>query len=67
MPRKKSSVVPVWSGGYLAISDQLSQYIRAEITQAKEGQVSEEVACIMPILAAQDRISHLPGADQFFD
>jgi len=63
--KKKSSVVPVWSGGYLAISDQLSQYIRAEITQAKEGQVSEEVACIMPILAAQDRISHLPGADQF--
>ena len=63
--KKKSNVVPVWSGGYLAISDCLSQYIRDEITQAKEGDVSEEVACIMPILAAQDRISHLPGADQF--
>ncbi|MEO1623385.1 MAG: hypothetical protein AAFU53_20460 [Cyanobacteria bacterium J06632_3] len=63
--KKKSSVVPVWSGGYLAISDRLSQFIREEITQAKEGNVSEEVACIMPILAAQDRISHLPGADQF--
>ena len=63
--RKKSNVVPVWSGGYLAISDCLSRYIREEITQAKEGNVSEEVACIMPILAAQDRISHLPGADQF--
>ncbi|MEO0646504.1 MAG: ligase-associated DNA damage response DEXH box helicase [Cyanobacteria bacterium J06650_10] len=63
--RKKSSVVPVWSGGYLAISDRLSQYIRAEITQAKEGNVSAEVECIMPILATQDRISHLPGADQF--
>lgn len=63
--KKKSSIVPVWSGGYLAISDCLSQYIRAEITQAKEGNVSPEVACIMPILAAQDRISHLPGADQF--
>ncbi|MGB3672683.1 MAG: ligase-associated DNA damage response DEXH box helicase [Phormidesmis sp.] len=63
--KKKSSVVPVWSGGYLAISDCLSQYIRAEITQVKEGNVSEEVACIMPVLATQDRISHLPGADQF--
>ncbi|MEL6903043.1 MAG: ligase-associated DNA damage response DEXH box helicase [Cyanobacteria bacterium J06606_4] len=63
--KKKSSVVPVWSGGYLAISDQLSQYIRAEITEAKEGNVSPEVACIMPILATQDRISHLPGAEQF--
>ncbi len=63
--KKKSNVVPVWSGGYLAISDCLSQYIRAEITQVKAGNVSEEVACIMPILAAQDEISHLPGADQF--
>ncbi len=63
--KKKSSVVPVWGGGYLAISDCLSQYIREEITQVKEGQVSKEVVCIMPILAAQDSISHLPGADQF--
>ncbi|MEL6455778.1 MAG: ligase-associated DNA damage response DEXH box helicase [Cyanobacteria bacterium J06623_5] len=63
--KKKSSVVPVWSGGYLAISDQLSRYIRAEITEAKEGNVSPEVECIMPILATQDRISHLPGKDQF--
>ncbi len=63
--KKKSNVVPVWSGGYMAISDCLSQFIREEITQAKEGNVSREVECIMPILAAQDRISHLPSADQF--
>lgn len=63
--KKKSSVVPVWSGGYLAISDRLSQYIREEITQVKEGNVSREVVCIMPILAAQDSISHLPGGNQF--
>ncbi|MGB7084009.1 MAG: DNA ligase-associated DEXH box helicase, partial [Phormidesmis sp.] len=63
--RKKSNVVPVWSGGYLAISDCLSQYIREEITQVKEGNTSPEVLCIMPILAAQDQISQLPGADQF--
>ena len=63
--KRKSSVVPVWSGGYLAISDRLSQYIREEITQVKAGNVSTEVECIMPILATQDRISHLPEADQF--
>ncbi|MEL6881542.1 MAG: ligase-associated DNA damage response DEXH box helicase [Cyanobacteria bacterium J06607_10] len=63
--KKKSSIVPVWSGGYMAISDCLSQFIREEITQAKEGNVSKEVECIMPILATQDSISHLPGADQF--
>ncbi|EDX84455.1 DEAD/H associated family [Synechococcus sp. PCC 7335] len=62
--RKKSSVVPVWSGGYLAISDQLSQYLRDEITQAKAGNISAEVERIMPILATQDRISHLPEAHQ---
>ena len=63
--KKKSSVVPVWSGGYLAISDQLSRYIREEITQAKAGNVSAEVECIIPILATQDSMSHLPEADQF--
>ncbi len=63
--KKKSSVVPVWSGGYLAISDQLSRYIREEITQAKAGNVSAEVECILPILATQDSVSHLPEADQF--
>ncbi|MEM6868368.1 MAG: DNA ligase-associated DEXH box helicase, partial [Cyanobacteria bacterium P01_C01_bin.121] len=51
--------------GYMAISACLSQFIRAEITEAKEGNVSAEVERIMPILAAQDRISHLPGSDQF--
>lgn len=63
--KKKSKVVPVWSGGYLSISDQLSQSLRAEITQAKAGNVSPEVECIMPILATQDRLSHLPDANQF--
>ncbi|NEP16996.1 MAG: ligase-associated DNA damage response DEXH box helicase, partial [Leptolyngbya sp. SIO4C1] len=62
---KKSTVVPVWVGGSLAISACLSQQLRAELNQVKDsGGISEEVACIMPILAAQDRISHLPTADE---
>ncbi|MEM9485579.1 MAG: ligase-associated DNA damage response DEXH box helicase [Cyanobacteria bacterium P01_F01_bin.116] len=59
--RKKSTTVPVWTGGNLAISDCLSHHLRQQITQVKSGKhVSPEIACMMPILAAQDRISHLP-------
>lgn len=59
--RKKSTTVPVWTGGNLAISDCLSHHLRQQITQVKSGEtISPEVECIMPILAAQDSISHLP-------
>ncbi|ESA33412.1 dead deah box helicase [Leptolyngbya sp. Heron Island J] len=62
--RKKSATIPVWTGGNLAISDCLSHHLRRQITQVKAGEsISPEIACIMPILATQDRISHLP-ADQ---
>ncbi|MEM9162308.1 MAG: ligase-associated DNA damage response DEXH box helicase [Cyanobacteria bacterium P01_F01_bin.4] len=65
--QKKSTVVPVWTGGTLGISDCLSQYLRAELDQVKGdilAKVSDEIECVMPILAAQDRISQLPAADQ---
>lgn len=59
--RKKSTTVPAWTGGNLAISDCLSHHLRRQITQVKSGEiVSPEIECIMPILAAQDGISHLP-------
>ncbi|MEM6255093.1 MAG: ligase-associated DNA damage response DEXH box helicase [Cyanobacteria bacterium P01_D01_bin.156] len=63
--RKKSTTVPVWTGGNLAISDCLSHHLRQQITQVKSGEiVSPEIECIMPILAAQDRISHLPDEQE---
>ena len=63
--RKKSTIVPVWTGGNLAISDCLSHHLRQQITQVKSGEnISPEVACVMPILAAQDHISHLPGEQE---
>lgn len=63
--RKKSTVVPVWGGSNLAISGCLSEFLRQEITQVKAGNVSPEVERIMPVLAAQDRLSQLPAADEF--
>ncbi len=62
---KKSTAVPVWTGSTLAISDCLSYFLRQELNQVKaEAELSPEIACILPILAAQDEISHLPEADQ---
>lgn len=59
--RKKSTTVPAWTGGNLAISGCLSRHLRRQITQVKSDEtVSPEIECVMPILAAQDRISHLP-------
>ena len=59
--RKKSTTVPAWTGGNIAISDCLSHHLRQQITQVKSGEsVSPEIECVMPIFAAQDRISHLP-------
>ncbi|MGD1952554.1 MAG: ligase-associated DNA damage response DEXH box helicase [Leptolyngbyaceae cyanobacterium] len=59
--RKKSTTVPAWTGGNLAISDCLSHHLRRQLTQIKSGEcISAEIECVMPILAAQDRISHLP-------
>ena len=63
--RKKSTTVPVWTGGSLAISDCLSQQLRQQLTQVKAGvDLSPEMDCVMPILAAQDRISQLPEGQQ---
>ncbi|MEL7510366.1 MAG: ligase-associated DNA damage response DEXH box helicase [Cyanobacteria bacterium J06554_1] len=63
--RKKSTTVPAWTGGNLAISDCLSHHLRQQITQVKSGDsLSPEIECVMPILAAQDRISHLPEAGE---
>ena len=57
--------MPVWTGGNLAISNCLSHHLRQQITQVKSGEtVSAEIECVMPILAAQDQISHLPEAQE---
>ncbi|MEM7064408.1 MAG: ligase-associated DNA damage response DEXH box helicase [Cyanobacteria bacterium P01_B01_bin.77] len=63
--RKKSTTVPVWTGGNIGISDCLSHHLRQQITQIKLGEnISSEIECIMPILAAQESISHLPESQE---
>lgn len=66
---KKSTVTPTWGGGNLAISDTLSVHLRRELEvlsgdRSPHQKLSPEIECLMPILAAQDRISQLPTSQQ---
>ena len=62
---KKSTVIPTWAGGNLAISDSLSTHLRQEIESSKQhSKLNQELNCILPILSAQERISHLPASTE---
>ena len=62
---KKSTVTPAWGGGHLAISDSLSTHLRKEIDYLREhSELNPELKCILPIVSTQDRLSHLPAADE---
>ncbi len=70
--KKKSVVTPTWAGGNLAISGSLSTQLRQEIEISREyslsnqlaNQFNDELTSIQPILAAQERISHLPTTQE---
>ena len=62
---KKSTVTPSWAGGQLAISDTLSHHLRQEVELIRQGAMSnEELQSIAPILAAQERLSSFPTAEE---
>jgi ATP-dependent Lhr-like helicase len=61
---RKSTVTPTWGGGNLAISDTLSTHLRREIERSQDAKLNVELTCLKPILSAQQRISHLPAANE---
>lgn len=62
---KKSTVTPIWSGGNLAISDNLSTHLRQQIEIFKQkNNLNAELTCIYPILSTQARLSHLPAIQE---
>jgi len=77
---KKSSAVPAWAGGQMALSDLLSEGLRAEIdrcARALAGEQSEdgggggadldtpELRALEPLLRRQADLSRLPRAGEF--
>jgi ATP-dependent Lhr-like helicase len=72
---RKSSAVPAWAGGQMALSDLLSARLRAEMDRcaralasdsaAEGGLDSPELQALEPLLRRQADLSRLPRQDQF--
>ena len=59
---KKSSTVPAWAGGQLALSDLLSHHLRQEVSRCAAGQLdSPELLALAPLLDRQSDLSRIPG------
>ncbi len=59
---KKSSTVPAWAGGQLALSDLLSHHLRQEVSRCAAGQLdSAELLALAPLLDRQSDLSRIPG------
>ena len=67
---KKSSTVPAWAGGQMALSDLLSSHLRQEVdrcARALDGEArldTPELQALEPLLLRQANLSGLPRSDQ---
>ena len=58
---RKSSTVPAWAGGQLALSDLLSHHLRLEVSRCAAGQLdSPELRALAPLLERQSDLSRIP-------
>ncbi len=68
---KKSSTVPAWAGGQMALSDLLSQHLRAEVDRCARALASAtsldtpELQALEPLLRRQAELSRLPREGEF--
>jgi len=62
---RKSTAVPAWAGGQMALSDLLTQHLREEVARAaREDLDTPELQALEPVFARQMDLSALPGSDQ---
>jgi ATP-dependent Lhr-like helicase len=67
---KKSSTVPAWAGGQMALSDLLSQHLRIEVDRCSRGLTdptaldTPELQALSPLLQRQADLSRLPRRHQ---
>ena len=66
---KKSSLIPAWVGGQMAISDLLCESLRKEIDICNESEnydyLNPELNSLRPILKKQKVLSNIPKKDEF--
>ncbi len=62
---KKSTTVPAWAGGQMALSDLLTHHLREEVARAGRGELdTPELKALEPLFDRQQDLSTLPRADQ---
>ena len=62
---KKSTTVPAWAGGQMALSDLLTHHLREEVARAGRGELdTPELKALEPLFERQQDLSTLPRADQ---
>ncbi|QNI79526.1 ATP-dependent Lhr-N-terminus-like helicase [Synechococcus sp. RS9909] len=62
---RKSTAVPAWAGGQMALSDLLTKHLREEVARAgREELDTPELEALAPLLDRQRDLSILPQADQ---
>ncbi|MCP9887438.1 ligase-associated DNA damage response DEXH box helicase [Cyanobium sp. ATX 6A2] len=63
---RKSSAVPAWAGGQMALSDLLSEGLRTEVDRCASGLLdTPELQALEPLLRRQAELSRLPRRDEF--
>ncbi len=71
---KKTTAVPAWAGGQMALSDLLSHHLRLEVDRCRraleEGEMSDgldtpELKALRPLLSRQAEVSLIPARDEF--
>ncbi|MBM5816424.1 MAG: ligase-associated DNA damage response DEXH box helicase [Cyanobacteria bacterium K_Offshore_surface_m2_239] len=71
---KKTTAVPAWAGGQMALSDLLSHHLRQEVARCRraleEGEESAlldtpELKALEPLLRRQAELSLIPGSEEF--
>ena len=62
---RKSSTVPAWAGGQMALSDLLTHHLRHEVAKASRGELdTPELQALQPLFTRQQDLSVLPQTDQ---
>jgi ATP-dependent Lhr-like helicase len=71
---QKTSAVPAWAGGQMALSDLLSHHLRVEVDRCRQalangadrsGLDTPELKALEPLLRRQAELSRLPAVDEF--
>lgn len=64
-PSKNETAVPSWTGGRMPLSTELSQAVRKQLDEAKQGRyLGAEMNAVKPILTLQQQRSELPSVRQ---